>query len=61
MVVVAERLPEAGLDRGDEAEAANPFRALPEVQVRHDQASRPAVCRLAAAARRISRPRRPGR
>src|SRR5262249_61719024 len=46
VVVVAERLPEAGLVLFQQPQAPNPLRALPEVEVRHDQAGRPPVLRL---------------
>src|SRR4051794_18958407 len=42
-VVVAERLPEAELVLLHEMQAAHPLRALPEIEVRHEQASRAAV------------------
>src|SRR4029453_9420595 len=44
--VVAVRLPESGVVLVAEPQAANPFRALPEVQVRHQQARGPAMLRL---------------
>src|SRR5262249_4836017 len=43
VIVVAERLPEAGAIVRDEPQAPDPLRALPEVEVRHDQAGRPPV------------------
>src|SRR5262249_10974739 len=43
VVVVAIALPEARLVGGAELERAEPFRALPEVPTRHDQAERPAL------------------
>src|SRR5262245_50864376 len=46
VVVVAERLPEAGLVLFQQPQAPDPFCALPEVEVRHDQAGRSAVLRL---------------
>src|SRR4029079_3925088 len=46
VIVVAQRLPEAGLVSGQQAEATHPLGALPEIQVRHDQARRSTVCRL---------------
>src|SRR5690349_14980857 len=42
-VVIAERLPEAGLVLGGEDEPSHPLRALPEVQVRDEQAGGAAV------------------
>src|SRR4051794_16146208 len=45
-VVIAERLPEAGLVLVGEDEAAHPLRALPEVQVGDEQACRSAVLGL---------------
>src|SRR2546427_577517 len=41
--VIAERLPEAGRVLVHEAQAAGPFRALPEIQVRDDKSRRTAV------------------
>src|SRR4051812_9552913 len=46
VVVVAERLPEAGLVLRHEDEAAHPLGALPEVQMRDEQARGAAVLRL---------------
>src|SRR6266508_2799891 len=37
VVVVAVALPEAGLIGGEQLQAAQPLRALPEVAARHDQ------------------------
>src|SRR3954451_5966611 len=42
-VVIAKRLPEPGLILVDEAQATDPLRALPEVEVGHDEARRTAV------------------
>src|SRR5206468_11370501 len=42
-VVVAQRLPEAGHVAVDQAEAADPLRALPEVAPRDDEPGRAAV------------------
>src|SRR5688500_16695579 len=44
-VVVAEGLPEPGLVALDESNTADPFGALPEVQVRHHEPCRAAVLR----------------
>src|SRR3974377_793056 len=41
--VIAVHLPEAGLVAVHEDDAAHPLRALPEVQLRDDQAQRPSV------------------
>src|SRR5881397_2313082 len=41
--VVAERLPEAGRVLVHETQAADPFRALPEIKVRDDESRRTAV------------------
>src|SRR3954462_7459057 len=41
--VISEGLPEAWLVLGNEGQATHPFRALPEVQVRNDEASWAAV------------------
>src|ERR671923_141062 len=49
-VVVAEPLPEAALVVVEQADAAYPLGALPQVQVRHKQARRRAVLRLERAA-----------
>ena len=46
MIVVAQRLPEARLILLDQAQAPYPLGALPEVEVRHQQACRAAVLRL---------------
>ena len=46
MVVVAQGLPEAGFVFGHEPEAPYPLGALPEVEVRHEQAGRSAVLGL---------------
>src|SRR5215208_5882359 len=43
VVVVAQRLPEAGDVVGGELQTPHPLGALPEVQVRHEQAGRAAV------------------
>src|ERR1043165_980037 len=43
VVVVAARLPEAGLVVAHELEAGDPLRALPEVEVGHEAAHRRAV------------------
>src|SRR3954454_334824 len=43
VVVVAVALPEAGRILLRELQATDPLRALPEVQVRHEQPRRPAV------------------
>src|SRR5262245_23958272 len=45
-VVIAERLPEAGLVILGEDQAADPFRALPEVQMRDEHPGGPAVLGL---------------
>src|SRR5690348_256205 len=45
-VVVAERLPEAGLVGLGEVQASDPLRALPEVQVWDEQAGGPSVLGL---------------
>src|SRR3954463_3428588 len=45
-VVVTERLPEAGLVLLGEGETADPLGALPEVQMRYQQARRTAVLGL---------------
>src|SRR4051794_30889166 len=45
-VVVSERLPEARLVVVEHLDPAHPLRALPEVQVRYQQARRPAVLGL---------------
>src|SRR3954470_14514809 len=45
-VVVAVGLPEAGLVVVEELDAAHPLGALPEVEMRHQQARRPAVLGL---------------
>src|SRR5262245_38518468 len=44
-VVVAQRFPEAGHVAVDQADAADPFRALPEVTSGNDEPGRPAVLR----------------
>src|ERR1700746_80593 len=41
--VVAVLFPEAGFVLGRECKSAHPFHALPEIQVRHDQAQRIAM------------------
>src|SRR5215213_8593488 len=46
VVVVAEGLPEAGFVFGDQPQSSHPLGALPEVQVRHEQAGRTAVLGL---------------
>src|SRR5215203_783931 len=46
VVVVAQGLPEAEDVVGGELQSPHPLGALPEVQVRHEQASRAAVYRL---------------
>src|SRR5262245_34043407 len=46
VVVVAERLPEAGLVGLGDLELGHPLRALPEVQVRDEQPRRAAVLGL---------------
>src|SRR5204862_3649656 len=43
VVVVAVALPEARLVVLQQTQPAHPFRALPEIQVRHEQPRRPAV------------------
>src|SRR5688572_8117055 len=43
VVVIAARLPEARLVDRDEANAGEPLRALPEVEVGHERADRRAV------------------
>ena len=51
-VVVAVALPEAGFVVVEELEPGDPLRALPEVEVRHDEPGGPAVLGVAAAVRR---------
>src|SRR5688572_26704256 len=46
VVVVAERFPETGLVLVHESKAPHPLRALPEVEVRHEEAGGPAVLRI---------------
>src|SRR5215216_2170936 len=46
VVVVAQGLPEAGLVFGDQPQSSHPLGALPEVEVRHEQAGRTAVLGL---------------
>ena len=59
VVVVAVALPEAGLVLQRQRQAADPLRALPEVQVRDEQPRRAAVLgRRAARRRRCARPTR---
>ena len=61
VVVVAEALPESGLVVEGQRDAADPLRALPQVQVRDEQPGRAAVLRgqvLAVVARTRSRPGR---
>src|SRR5262249_27444238 len=43
VVVIAERLPESRVVFPDKFEAAQPFRAFPKIEVRHEQAGRAAV------------------
>src|SRR5439155_9543825 len=45
MIVVTERLPESGAVLGHQSQAAHPFRALPEIQVWHDESRRATVVR----------------
>src|SRR5579864_1207377 len=42
-IVIAAFFPKPGAIRGDELDPLNPFRALPEIQLRHDRAHRPAM------------------
>ena len=42
-IVIAARLPKSRLVGGLELDGAEPFRALPKVEMRHDQAHRAAV------------------
>ena len=41
--MIADRLPESQAIFPDEFEAADPFRAFPKIEVRHQQARRPPV------------------
>ncbi len=43
MIVIAKRLPEAWFILIDQAQSPHPLGALPEVEVRHQQACRAAV------------------
>ena len=58
MVVIAEGLPEAGLVLVEQPEPPDPLDALPEVQVGHEQPSRPPVLRLQVGA--VAGERHPG-
>ena len=54
-VVVAERLPEPRLVAVDDAQAAHPFGALPEIEMRHDQPHRAAMLARSGASPAVAR------
>ena len=55
MVVITQRFPESRLVLFAQTQAANPFCALPEVQVRHDQTGWPTVLRGVGPAERTGK------